>query len=395
MTISKMLCAAVLFAASIKPVFSADLISFWDHPARGGNVFNAKPQGKEYYEALAATGATWARLTFSKWDGVGRDFLIGDADNYQGLVSEDLALLRAELDAAHAAGLRVVVAPLTLPGGRWSQQNGGAFDDRLWADPAFQTQAVQFWSDLAAALSDHPAIAAYNILNEPAPERESGGIENGSDQELRDWQIAQAGGTRDLVAFYDTVIAAIREVDPVTPVMVDGGWYANPRSLATWPEALADDRVLYAFHMYEPYAATSAPNMRRDEPLRYPGVTTDYNGRETAWDTEVVASHIGSAFDWAERQGVPETRIVAAEFGCMRRWPDCGAYLTDVMDAIEAHGGHWAFYSFREDEWEGMDYELPASLPPGRFYWLTEEGRTDRLPRDGELMDLLRDRMGS
>lgn len=393
MNLTKSLCAAACVVALGNAATAADLMSFWDQVARGGNVFNAEPQDEEYYEALAATGATWARLTFSKWDGLGRDFLIGDADNYQGLVSEDLALLRVELDAAHAAGLRVVIAPLTLPGGRWSQQNGGAFDDRIWADPAFQTQAIQFWSDLATALKDHPAIAAYNILNEPAPEREAGGIENGSDQELRDWQIAQAGGTRDLVAFYDTVIAAIREVDPVTPVMVDGGWYANPRSLATWPEALADDRVLYAFHMYEPYAATSAPNMRRDEPLRYPGVTTEYDGRETAWDSEVVAYHIGSAFDWAERQGVPETRIVAAEFGCMRRWPDCGAYLTDVMDAVEAHGGHWAFYSFREDEWEGMDYELPASLPAGRFYWLTEEGRADRLPRDGELMDLLRDRM--
>ncbi|MDQ7263994.1 hypothetical protein NM680_19550 [Paracoccus sp. PS-1] len=40
-----------------------------------------------------------------------------------------------------------------------------------------------------------------------------------------------------------------------------------------------------------------------------------------------------------------------------------------------------------------MDYELPASLPPGRFYWLTEEGRADELPRDGALMELLRDRM--
>lgn len=395
MTISKALCAAAMLAASIKPVFAADLMSFWDQPAKGGNVFNAAPKDAAYYGALAETGATWARVTFSKWKGQDRDFLMGNADGYKALVAEDLAVLRAELDAAHAAGLKVVVAPLTLPGGRWSQQNGGAYDDRIWADPAFQAQAVQFWADLAAALNDHPAIAAYNILNEPAPEKESGGIENGSDQELRDWQAAQAGSSRDLVTFYETVIAAIREVDPVTPVMVDAGWYANPRSLATWPKALPDDRVLYAFHMYEPYAAASAPNMRRDAPLRYPGVTTEYAGQETNWDRQVVASHIGAAFDWAEEQGLPDTRIVAAEFGCMRRWADCGTYLTDVIDAIEDRGGHWAFYSFREDEWEGMDYELPTTLPPGRFYWLTDEGKAEKLPRNGKLMDLLRARLGS
>lgn len=395
MTFTKSLCTAAVLIAFGQAAIAADLITFWDHPAKGGNVFNAAPKNEAYYRALAGTGASWTRLTFSKWKGQERDFLIGNADDYQGLVSEDLAVLRAELDAAHAAGLKVVVAPLTLPGGRWSQHNGGTYDDRLWADEAFQEQAVQFWVDLAGALRDHPAIAAYNILNEPAPEKEAGGIENGSDKQLRAWQTAQSGSMRDLTAFYATVIAGIREVDPVTPVMVDGGWYANPLSLAVWPAALPDDRVLYAFHMYEPYAATSAPNMKRDVPFRYPGVTTNYAGSETTWDRQVVTSHISAAFDWAERQGLAGTRVVAAEFGCMRRWTDCGTYLTDVMDAVDARGGHWAFYSFREDEWEGMDYELPANLAPGRFYWLTEEGKRDKLPRDGELMNLLRERMES
>ena len=78
----------------------------------------------------------------------------------------------------------------------------------------------------------------------------------------------------------------------------------------------------------------------------------------------------------------------------MRLWPDCATYLTDVIDAVEARGGHWAFYSFREDEWEGMDYELPNSVTPGRFYYLSEEGKADKLPRDGALMGVLRGRMG-
>ncbi|MBY8917230.1 glycoside hydrolase family 5 protein [Nitratireductor sp. L1-7-SE] len=395
MSFKTFLHSAAVITAFVHPATAADLMSFWDSPVKGGNVFNAAPKEEAYFRALVDTGATWVRLTFSKWEGQERDFLIGDADDYDSLIPEDLAVLRAELDAAHAVGLKVVIAPLTLPGSRWSQQNGGEFDDRLWEDSAYQDQAAQFWADLATALKDHPAIAAYNILNEPAPEKMAGGVENGSDQALHDWQNAQAGGTRDLTAFYDKVIAGIREVDLLTPVMVDGGWFANPRSLAAWPRALSDDRVLYAFHMYEPYAATSAPNMKRDVPLRYPGVVTEYAGGEESWNRQAVASHIGAAFNWAEQQGLPPTRVVAAEFGCMRRWADCGKYLTDVMDAVEERGGHWAFYSFREDEWEGMDYELPTSVAPGQFYWLTEEGKDANLPRDGELMDLLRDRMRS
>ena len=74
-------------------------------------------------------------------------------------------------------------------------------------------------------------------------------------------------------------------------------------------------------------------------------------------------------------------------------WTDCATYLEDVVDAVEARGGHWAFYSFREDVWDGMDYELPPSVTTGQFYWLSETGKGDTLPRDGALMKLLRERM--
>jgi len=386
-----LLCLALLLPSAAS---AADLMRFWDTPQKGGNSFNAAAPDKAYFDALAKTGATWVRLTFSKWKGEGRDFLLGDADGYRGLPAGDLARLHATLDAANAAGLKVVLTPLSLPGARWKQQNGGTFDDRLWSDLAFAEEAVAFWRDLAAALKDHPSIAAYNLLNEPAPEKTTGLAENGTTADRLAWQAEHTGGPRDLPRLYTQIIAAIRTVDPVTPVMVDGGYYANPRALAVWPHRLADDRVLYAFHMYEPYDATSAPNMKRKTPLRYPGVTTDYDGGRMTWDRKAVAGHIGAAFDWAKAEGLPPTRVVAAEFGCMRLWADCGTYLTDVMDAVEERGGHWAFYSFREDEWDGMDYELPERLKPGRFYWMSEQGKADALPRDGKLMDLLKARMG-
>ncbi|HBY0347233.1 TPA: glycosyl hydrolase, partial [Klebsiella pneumoniae subsp. pneumoniae] len=89
-----------------------------------------------------------------------------------------------------------------------------------------------------------------------------------------EWQKEHQNGTRDLRAFYQQLIEGIWKVDPATPIMVDSGYYANARSLAAWPAPLADTKVLYAFHMYEPYDATSAPNMKRKVPLRYPGVKT-------------------------------------------------------------------------------------------------------------------------
>ena len=85
--------------------------------------------------------------------------------------------------------------------------------------------------------------------------------------------------------------------------------------------------------------------------------------------------------------------MVAGEFGCVRVWVDCGAYLGDVLDTLDGHAAHWAFYSFREDVWEGMDYEIPPSFPAGRVYGLREQGRGGEVPLDGPLMDIIRSRM--
>ncbi|MBM7070272.1 glycoside hydrolase family 5 protein [Actibacterium sp. 188UL27-1] len=366
---------------------------FWTTLQTGANSFNATPPDQAYFEALAETGATWTRLVFSKWAGAGPDFLIGDAGAYTALPAQDLTILRGVLDAADAAGIKVVVTPLTLPGARWTQHNDGTFDDRLWSDPAFASQAAAFWRDLAAELTGHPAIVAYNILNEPAPERMTDLIENGPLDDHRAWQAAQTGTPRDLPAFYNQVIAAIRSVDPDMPVMVDAGFFGNPRALATWPGPLEDDNILYAIHMYEPYGATAAGNMQRDEPLPYPRIVSTYDGAGLTWDAAAVAAHLDLAFDWAAQHDIPARRMVLGEFGCMRRWADCGTYLTDVLDAIEPHGAHWAYYAFREDEWDGMDYEIPPSFPPGRFHHLTEQGKADTISRDGPLMDILRARI--
>ncbi|KAG0739643.1 hypothetical protein G6F24_017270 [Rhizopus arrhizus] len=75
---------------------------------------NMSPPDRDYFEALRATGATWVRLVPDKWKAQGgRDFLIGNADDYQGLVAADLATLRRVLDDANAAGLKVVLTPLS------------------------------------------------------------------------------------------------------------------------------------------------------------------------------------------------------------------------------------------------------------------------------------------
>ena len=139
---------------------AGETIDFWNTPQRGGNSFNRLPPSLDYFKALKGYGATWVRLSYDKWQPQQRDFLLGTADGYNGLMPADLATLKATLDRAQAAGLKVVVTPLSLPGMRWRQNNGDRFDDRLWQDKTYWDQSAQFWADLARALKDHPAVAA-------------------------------------------------------------------------------------------------------------------------------------------------------------------------------------------------------------------------------------------
>lgn len=371
--------AAFLLAMG-SAAMAADLMAFWNTPRHGGNSFNRLPPDQAYFDALSGYGATWVRLSYDKWQPAERDFLLGDADAFQGLSAADLATLRATLDRAHQAGLKVVIAPLSLPGMRWSQNNQGQFDDRLWQDKRYWLQAAAFWRDLARELKDHPAIAAYNLVNEPAPEKQGGLAEHADPGQMQQWYARRQGSARDLPALYRQLIAAIREEDADTPVMLDAGWFAAADAFGYWPAPLEDQRVLYSVHMYEPYLVTSAPNMTRKQPIAYPG-PAPFAGQTQQWGGQRVAQYLRHPLDWAAAMNVPRSRLVVGEFGCMRRLPGCRQYLEDVLSVLDRHRLHWAFYSFREDNWDGMDYELGSAKVPWRYWQAIEQGAPDPLAR--------------
>ncbi|ENE1250077.1 cellulase family glycosylhydrolase [Stenotrophomonas maltophilia] len=369
-----------LTLATAVPASAAD-ITFWDMPQRGGNSFNEAPPDRAYFQALRDTGATWVRLSPDKWKSAGgRDFLMGDADDYQGLVQADVATLRRALDDANAAGLKVVLVPLSLPLLRWKQKNDGKVDPRLWQSFDNHVPARRFWNDLAKALNGHPALAAYNLINEPVPEYGAGLAEHASAEAMRQWYTGVQDGPRDLRRFYSELIASIRAVDADMPLMLDAGWYAAADGFNYWPAPLADAKLLYSVHMYEPYAATSAPNQKRTTPYRYPGVVP-FGEHSERWDATRVRSYLQQPMDWAKTHGVGANRIVVGEFGCMRRWPDCQRYLQDVLQVLEQEKVHWAFYAFREDAWDGMDYELGDGPLPWSYWQAQEKGKTVAPPR--------------
>lgn len=366
--------AAVLVEAPAAAAPPAGRMGFWSEPRRGANGGPTRVR-PEWFAAAAAAGIEFVRLRPDQLPASGRDFLIGDADHYRGLPERDVALLRAVLDHAHAAGLDVVLTMFSLPGCRWRQHNHGRDDHRLWRDEAHQRQALRFWRDLAARLRDHPAIVAWNPLNEPHPER-AAGIHSPRDPAFAAWHRRIEGTTFDVNRFNRRMVAAIREVDPDTPILLDGWFHADPAGFA-FNQAVADSKTLYALHNLGPWEfAAHRVNQGR---FAYPERMPSRRGAGTArWTRDSLRAVVGPVRDFARRHRLPPHRIVASEFWCDRRVEGAAAYLEDEIRIFEEAGWHWAFYEFRpEGGFTGLDYEVPADARFGERYWTDAEAGKD------------------
>ena len=363
-------------------------LSFWNTPRRGANFFN-ETETRERIRAAREAGIEWIRLVPDKWKGAGRDFLLGNADDFEGLVPDDLRRLREVLGWAEGEGVPVVLGMLNLPGCRWVQHNDGKQDYRLWRDARYQEQAAAFWKELAASLKGHPALVAFNPLNEPHPAR-ADGLDDADAPGFAAWLESHRGTPSDLDAFYTRIVRAIREVDPDTPILVEGYGHGTVAGL-TFLSPVDDPAILYSFHFYDPwqYTARKANKGRYAYPDRMP---ESWDGPAVPWEEGALARRMDPVQLWAERRGIPAERIVAAEFGCDRQAEGAREYLSDIVATLNSRGWHWAFYSFREDAWDRMDYEV-GTRPLGAAYWeAVERGESPPRPwRDNLLWQVLQE----
>ena len=354
--------------------------SFWEEQKKGANLFN-ETERAERFQMASQIGLDFVRLAPNKWlngrpEGQRGDFLLGPPDAYQGLIAPDLAYLRQVLDWAEAAGQKVVLTMLSLPCNRWRQHNDGVQQRAIWQSFDCQDQAVEFWVELVQGLHGHPALVGYNIKNEPSPERAGGPSSGGKladwfSGDYASWQASIAGSPADLNLFYRKAVAAIRAVDPDTPIILDSGFFATPWAFKVL-EPVDDAAVLYSFHMYEPYKFT---NHRNKGKYRYPGrIPTGEaeDGEPLYWDRETMRDFLAPIRDWQARHQIAANRILLGEFGVYRKNEGAETYLADIIHLANEEGWHWAFYGFRESSWDGMDYELGSRQKLGRWDKVSE-----------------------
>lgn len=132
-----------------------------------------------------------------------------------------------------ASGVYVIIDMHAAPGGQTGQNIDDSANDQpeLFTNRANQAHLVELWVKIAQKYKDEPAVAAYDLLNEPLPARTG----------------AAAKYKQELEPLYRRVTAAIREVDKKHMLTLEGADWANDWSVFT---TRFDDNLLYQFHYY-------------------------------------------------------------------------------------------------------------------------------------------------
>ncbi len=367
--IKKLMSLCIVVIATLSSTsFSSSLQKrdFWNVQKKGANIFN-RHVTPEDIKAAKKYGIQFIRLAPDKFISVDRDFLIGNADDYHQFNKEDLDQLKKILDICYQEKMPVVITMLSLPGSRWKQNNNGKKDLRIWKDEKYQEQAALFWQDLATALKDHPAIVGYNLLNEPFPERlflsEEEHISTAHHEEVQ----------KMLYALYSRIIKHIRLADKDTPIILDSSSHADAKTFVSLiPQE--DHNVLYSFHMYEPYEYTNHKTNRGT--YQYPCVI---DGKQ--WNKKALREYLSAVIHFQKTHNIESNKILVGEFGGHRASPGLEKYFDDLIAIFHEEGWHFAFYAFREDTWDGMDYELGPQKLPLSYWEAVDRGEKPQLDR--------------
>ncbi len=272
---------------------------------------------------------------------------------YEAWLKDQLNQLQSALDAAQANGIKICIDLHQPPGGRVGD---GTF--AMLLDKGLQDTFVANWERIARRFKDHPAVWAYDIINEPVQNQAPG---PGCD----DWLGIQVRAAK-----------AVRAIDAKTPICIEMDEWddASPYALM---KPVDVPNVIYEVHMYWPPLYTHQ-GVHTDQgqakdvnsniaSLVYPGMIGGMNVNK-----EMLRARLQPVRDFQKAYNV---RIFVGEFSAVRWAPGAATYIDDLISIYEEYGWDWAYHAFRN--WPGWSVEH-ADLPYDRDHHPLATTPTDR-----------------
>jgi endoglucanase len=235
------------------------------------------------------------------------------------------------IEACRRHGVYAVIDLHALPGAQnhhWHSDNP-THRPAFWDHPHFQDRVVALWEVIADHYKDHPWVAGYNPMNEPADE------------------------SRQVIGpFYRRLVDAIRAVDPNHILFLDGNTYSTEFDVFGEPW----DNTVYVCHDY------AVPGLGGGGD--YPGITGG-----VYVDKAALEAKYRQRTEYSRRTGTP---IWVGEFGpiytgdevvdAMRRH-----VLTDQLDIYRQDAASWSIWTYKDIGPQGIATVRPDSAYRTRF----------------------------
>ena len=322
----------------------------------GGVNMPAEPASELDFAAAASYGVRVIRIG-ALCDARDLAYLLDPASNdtqgdKQHLLSV-ISRLKRTIQKAALVGLKIIITMTDLPGCPFHSSKSSI--SSFWNSSPCRIRAAKFWGMLVECLVDvKNLIMGYDLINEPyTPE----------DQNVDYFDGMPTAYEEELSHFYKLALEEIRKHDKDTMVIVKSTWFASPKTI-NMLTPLPDSNVVYSIHVYVPPQLTFPRKFKcfQDLSISYPGPVPKwkrYIHEQVFIDYQYLYNLLSETVcKWQLKHSIPSNRILVAEFGICREVSGSQQYLTDLVRIFTEFKWSWLLFSFRDEEWDAMDYEL-------------------------------------
>jgi len=183
----------------------------------------------------------------------------------------------------------------------------------LWDSQSYQSRTFCLWQAVAERFKNNPALAGYDLLNEPVLGKRKVGI---------------------LKNFYQKAIKAIREVDKTHTIYLEGNnWAQDIDFLAD----LIKDKIAISIHAYLPLNYT----FNFDRFCKFPGRIEG-----VIWDKKRIYKYLEPYYKFSRKNKV---KIFVGEFGINWRGGFFGelGWLKAILDAFESFNFQYTYWTYK------------------------------------------------
>ncbi len=306
-----------------------------ERPPLRGVQLPARDCTEDDFRTLREWGATLVRYQMTEWRGSPRS--LGDPDAGYEVYDRWLAgkldhLERDVLPWARKYGMMVVVDLHKAPGDT-RDRNG---ESPQYRDPRVRGKFIATWRMIALRFrGNEDVIYGYDLVNEPQQVTK---VEYGY------WEMQFEAAK------------AIREIDPATPIVMEGNVKADPCAYP-FMKTLPMKDVVYQIHMYMPGDFTCQGIGGVDKEGKRPPWPNPAHG----WDKAYLRRLLRPVPDFQLRH---DARIYVGEFSATTWAEGAEIYLRELIELMEEYGWDWTYHAFREHPCWDVEKEAPTKFSP-------------------------------